>query len=324
MKILNRIKTENVVSIDIETVRLFDKYEDADESTQDAWEYKNKNEGIIPDHEELSRRWLQSSALYAEFSKICAVSITFMHKGTLFAKEFYGPDEESILQNVGETLDSIENTGSEYRLAGHSAKFFDYPYLCKRFIINGLEIPSIIDTTDKKPWEQTNLDTNELWKMGGSGHGSSLTALCNALQIPTSKVDMTGDQVGDEYYKKEYEKIGRYCSFDTIVTFNVLRKFKQESVFDFEDVVYINGITTKAEKVETNPFEELFKTDYLSDSIKADIQKRLGKKKLTKKDKEFLEEILVTAYVRTEFLASDKPDVVEAKVAEVRDFVKNL
>lgn len=41
----------------------------------------------------------------------------------------------------------------------------------------------------------------------GTGAGSSFEALCNVLQIPVSKVDLVGDEVGKSFYNKEYAKL---------------------------------------------------------------------------------------------------------------------
>ena len=84
-----------------------------------------------------------------------------------------------------------------------------------------------------------NLDTNELWKSFGTGPGSSLQAVCTVLNVPVSKVDLVGDEVGEAYFKGELERIAKYCSLDTIATFNVFRVFKKETIFPFEQVVYV-------------------------------------------------------------------------------------
>ena len=85
MKVLSNIRTEHIVSIDIETVRIADEFKDLSEGYQSAWRYKNKNNGVVPTDEELSEMWIKNSALYAEFAKVCAVSLTFLSKsGKLF------------------------------------------------------------------------------------------------------------------------------------------------------------------------------------------------------------------------------------------------
>lgn len=291
MKVLQNIKTDLVVAIDIETVRLVEKFEDLDEGTQSAWEYKNKQDGEIPDYDKLAQMWEKNSSLYAEFSKVCAVSISFLHEGRLYCKEFFGRDEKQILEQLAVTLNNMQAKNSSYRLVGHASKYFDYPYLCKRYIINGLDIPNVLDTTALKPWEGMNLCTNELWKVGGTGAGSSLQALCNALQVPISKVDLVGDEVGKAYFNGELERIGRYCSYDTIATFNVIRKFKKEEIFSFENTTYVTFYTeaenTEKEVEQKQPLlKQIWAQKRITEENKKELLEILNKQKLTKKDKE--------------------------------------
>lgn len=251
MKLLEEFKSRYVVAIDIETVRIEDKYDDLPEHWQSAWEYKNKQDGEIPDFEELSDLWVRKASLYAEFLKICAVSIVFMNDDeSLFCKEFYGDNESEILEGLSEYLERMLAANKTYRLVGHASKFYDYPILSKRYLINGIAIPTILDTAHLKPWENTNLCTNEIWRCGGTGAGSSLQALCTALELPVSKVDLVGDEVGAAYYRGEYKRIGTYCSYDTIATFNVIRKLKGEKVFQFDEVEYLDQ---DQEKIEDTP-----------------------------------------------------------------------
>ena len=243
MRVLKTIKSEHIIAIDIETVRVANTFDDLDEGTQGAWEYKNKQDGEIPDFKELSDLWIRTSSLYAEFSKVCAVSIAFLHEDNLYCREFYGTDEKVILEELAKSLNKMSTKGKKegiiYRLAGHASKYFDYPFLSKRYLINGMDIPELLDSTGLKPWEQNNLCTNELWKAGGTGAGSSLQALCNVFAVPVSKVDLVGDQVGTVYYEGGLDRIGKYCSYDTVATFNIIRKWKKESIFQFDDVVYV-------------------------------------------------------------------------------------
>lgn len=242
MELLKNIQNHNLLSIDIETVRISENYSDLPEDYQSAWEYKNKQDGEIPDFDTLSEKWEKTSSLYAEFSKVCAVSVALLSsdKTTLVCKELFGDSEEQILKDLANFLDKA-NTIPENRLVAHAGKFFDYPFLCKRYIINGMDIPKMLDTAHQKPWESKNLCSNtDIWKMGGTGAGSSLQALCTALKVPVSKVDMVGDQVGKEYFKGKYEEIGRYCSYDAVALFNVLMRIKKQPIFQFDEVKYIS------------------------------------------------------------------------------------
>ena len=84
-------------------------------------------------------------------------------------------------------------------------------------VINGLEIPAILNTAGKKPWEVTHLDTMELWKFGDFKSFTSLNLLAHALGIPTPKDDIDGSMVGDVYWKEhDLERIAHYCQKDVV------------------------------------------------------------------------------------------------------------
>jgi hypothetical protein len=331
MKLLKDIPSKHFVSIDIETVRIVDKYEDLPESWQKAWEYKNKQAGEVPYFEELADSWEKTASLYAEFSKICAISATFLSKSEdkLMCKEFWGEDEGKILADFAGLLSQFSGSSKDFRLVGHAAKYFDYPFLSKRYVINGLDIPFMLDTAHLKPWESRNLCTNaDVWKMGGTGAGSSLQAMCLTLGVPVSKVDLVGDEVGAAYFRGEFERIGIYCSYDTIATFNVIRKIKKEKIFAFEEVVYLDRKTDEdvapideALPEKMHPLLKIYKASNIDEETREEIGKLLSKKKLTKKDKTVLEDILTSVYINSEMFRSDKEDVKESKRKEIKEIL---
>lgn len=346
MKLLRDIPTRHFVAIDIETVRIVEKYEDLSDEWKSAWEYKNKQSGEVPFFEELSDSWEKTASLYAEFSKVCAVSVTFLSKNEdkLLCKEFFGTDEQVLLAQLGDFLNQISGSSKDFRLVGHAAKYFDYPFLCKRYIINSLTIPTLLDTAHLKPWESRNLCTNaDIWKMGGTGAGSSLQALCTALGIPISKVDLVGDEVGNAYYRGEVERIAHYCSLDTIATFNVIRRIKGERIFEFGEVSYLDrktspntaeGSLAKKEVDTREPEDVLFEklpvlhkimnaTEILPET-RQELETLLKKKILTKKDRVIVEDILVNLYVDSTMFKSDKPELRESKKAEIKEILDSI
>lgn len=273
MKAINGIESKDIVAIDIETARIENNFLDLSEEYQSAWEYKNKNNGAIPTQEELSDIWIETASLYPEFSKVISVSLAYLDKDKLRCKQYTSNDEFLILEELSKDLISLKKYNPSLRLVGHSSKFFDFPFLCKRYIINSMDIPSILDESNAKPWEQTLLCTNELWKSFGAfnNHGSSLQALCVALRIPTSKVDLVGDEVGKSYFNGELNRISDYCCLDTIATFNIFRRFKKESIFLEDDIIYVNKdeilkIENRIKKVKTPIITEVFDKGYISES----------------------------------------------------------
>lgn len=241
MRFLHETDSKYFLCVDIETVKIAETYADLSNEYKIAWQYKMKNEGVVPPEEELAHSFNTKAALYAEFAKVCAISVAYLDKdgSTLKCKEFYGETELEILLNFGVFTNKFKSHDNKYRLAAHAGKYFDYPFLMKRFTINNMAVPQILDEGHLKPWLQLNICTNQdVWRMGGTGPGSSLIALCVALQLPISKEDMIGEDVGDAYYRKEYERIGRYCSLDSIAVFNILRRVKREPIVQFDEVKY--------------------------------------------------------------------------------------
>lgn len=358
MKVLEDISSELVVALDIETARKYNHLDEAPQDMQDAWAYKYRNKEDIT-RSELEDLWYEEASLEAEFSKVISVSIVFLFEGKLVCKNFSSTNEGDLLSALGETLDKMYRKNRKYRLLTHGGLQFDYPFLSKRYVVNSLEIPKALDSSGLKPWLISNLDTVELWKLGGVGKATSLVALCAALEVPTSKGDMTGAEVGDAYYRGELDAIGAYCDKDTVATFNVFRRFKRETIFQFDQVAYYKANTkpttpsqtvasqsvpvdnnAEAPKPVTNTSEEapmdsgevtpveilagIFHSKEFSEEDKEAIRGVFGTKKPTKKHIEFLKTVLEGCYVEHAMFKSDKKDVVTQKKKEVEEFIDSL
>lgn len=322
MRVIKHIDTKYLVSIDIETVRLEKDFGELPELFQDAWTYKNKQAGEIPTIEELEDLWMRQGSLYAEFSKVCAVSMAFLDTSgeVLCCKGIAGKSEHKLLSDLALFLNRIAAGNVLYRLAGHASFYFDFPFLSKRYMINGLTIPKILDETDKKPWEKMNLDTNVLWKCGGTGPGSSLQALCVSLDVPISKVDMVGDEVGREYFNDNLAGIRDYCNKDAVATFNVVRRLKGESIFQYEDVVYLDD-NDEDENAEPVPaLLRLMNTKDFTDDIKEELKEKLESGNFEEGDITNAAEIILAHYQAK----GDKVAVKKQKGEEVAEFINSL
>lgn len=280
MKAIKYINSEDVIAIDIETVRIKEDFNDLSDDFKSAWEYKNKQNGEIPDYEELCDLWVRTASLYPEFSKVCSVVLAYLKGDELRVKQYTSEHEFLILDELLKDLNIFKKHKPKSRLVGHASKFFDYPFLCKRYIINQMDVPDILDESDAKPWEQTLLCTNDLWKSFGAfnNHGSSLQGLCVALNIPVSKVDLVGDEVGKAYYDGELERIGDYCALDTIATFNVFRRFKKESIFYDDKIVYSNSeklltIKNRVKEQDVSVIDEIFDKGKITDKQMQELNK---------------------------------------------------
>jgi len=128
-------------------------------------------------------------------------------------------------------------SGAAKYLCAHNGKEFDFPYLCRRFIINELPVPAILQLSGKKPWEITHIDTLELWKFGDYKSYTSLNLLAHALNIPTPKDDIDGSKVCEVYWQqRQMERIVTYCQKDVITVAQVFLKLSGEPVIREDNI----------------------------------------------------------------------------------------
>jgi DNA polymerase elongation subunit (family B) len=127
-----------------------------------------------------------------------------------------------------------------FALCGHNAKEFDFPYICRRMLIHGMQLPSLLDIAGKKPWEISHFDTMELWKFGDYKAYTSLALLCHVFKIPTPKDDISGADVARVFYEDgDLERIKVYCEKDVIALIQLFLRMKGEPLVDEVEIVHI-------------------------------------------------------------------------------------
>ena len=234
---LDNIRVEDILFLDIETVPAVQSFEFLDQKMQALWEKKSR-QFRTPDQapDELYER----AGIYSEFGKIICISVGLVKGKNPFRlrlKSFYGGDEKILLSDFSAMLIKFCKTNREAILCAHNGKEFDYPYIARRMVINGLIIPDILDNSGKKPWEVKLLDTMELWKFGDYKNYTSLELLTSVLGISSPKDDIDGSMVAGVYYnEKDPERIVRYCEKDVLAIAQVLLRFMNLPVIQ-EDMI---------------------------------------------------------------------------------------
>ncbi len=242
---LNNIHLDDVLCLDIETVPQFSSFEQAPVELRKLWERKAAN---LKNEEGLDESLLYDRAgIYAEFGKIICISTGFLtgrEGGRQFRlKSFYGDDEPELLRAFAALLNQVhENRKIQGRspmiLCGHNAKEFDFPYLCRRMVVHGIDLPVQLDLYGKKPWEVPHLDTMELWKFGDYKSYTPLNLLAYILGIPSPKDDIEGSQVGNVYWQeKNLQRIVTYCQKDVVTVMQILLRLKNEVLLTAEEQV---------------------------------------------------------------------------------------
>jgi 3'-5' exonuclease len=236
---IEKIKLDNILFLDIETVPEQENFNILDEETQHLWEqktqYQRKDEYTPED-------FYERAGIWAEFGKIVCISVGyFITKGDVRhfrVTSFFG-DEKKILKDFSNLLNNHFNL-TQNVLCGHNAKEFDIPFIARRMIINQIAIPNKLNLFGKKPWEIPHLDTLELWKFGDYKHYTSLKLLTKILGIPTPKDDIDGSQVAHTFYvEKDIDRIVTYCEKDTIAVAQIFLRLRREDLLIEEEIIHV-------------------------------------------------------------------------------------
>jgi 3'-5' exonuclease len=234
---LKQLDLEKILFLDIETVPMVENYELLSEKFRKLWDKKAEYLKKTPD--DTTDTLFSRAGIYAEFGKIVCISCGFFYNREFRLKSFYGDDELILLQEFSTMLNRF-HTQRDNRLCAHNGKEFDFPFLSRRLLINGLPLPELLDSAGKRPWEIAHLDTMELWKFGDFKSYTSLELLTAVFGIPTPKDDIDGSMVAEVYYKeKNLERIAHYCQRDTLAVAQLLRRYAGLPVIDEKDIIFV-------------------------------------------------------------------------------------
>lgn len=233
---LEQYDFNNLMVLDIETVPQYSTHAEVPDNLKALWDRKT----VYTRKEETAEDFYRSAGIWAEFGKIICISVGIFTGGKengLRVKSFAGDDETELLTGFTKMLNGQPNS---LVLCAHNGKEFDFPYLCRRMLVNGIKLPSQLEIAGKKPWEINHLDTMELWKFGDYKSYTSLNLLTTIFNIPTPKDDIDGSMVGDVYWKdKQLERIATYCQKDVVATAQLLRRYRGEELIREENITIV-------------------------------------------------------------------------------------
>lgn len=234
-----QINLEHILFLDIETVPLFETFQEMDEIAKDLWDKKTKYQRK---DEFTPEEFYERAGIWAEFGKIICISVGyFVFKGdkrNFRVTSFYG-EEEAILNDFKNLLNTHFNR-PHHILCAHNGKEFDFPYIARRMLIHHIDLPEKLNLFGKKPWEIPHLDTLELWKFGDYKHYTSLALMTMVLGIPSPKDDIDGSEVRDVFYKeKNIDRIVMYCEKDTVAVAQIFLRLRNEEILTSAEILSI-------------------------------------------------------------------------------------
>lgn len=236
---LQKIKPENVLFLDIETVPEHSSFNELDDAVKDLWTQKTQYQRK---EDVTAEKFYERAGIWAEFGKIICISVGYFvvnDSDRQFRITSFSGDELQVLLDFKSLLDQ-HFFKPHHLLCAHNGKEFDFPFIARRMVIHGIEIPQILNLFGKKPWEIQHLDTMGLWKFGDYKNYTSLKLLTTVLGIPSPKDDIDGSQVAEVYYQtNDIKRIVNYCEKDTIAVAQVFLKYRREQLLDETEIIYV-------------------------------------------------------------------------------------
>ena len=237
-----KLNLKDVLFLDIETVPLHDNYNKLSDKEKQLWTKKASR--LISD-DETAEQIYSRAGIYAEFGKIVCISTGFIiendGKREFRLKSFYSDNENELLLAFADMLNAHFNKDNYY-LCAHNGKEFDYPFIARRMLINGVRLPKLLNISGLKPWEIKHLDTMEMWKFGDYKSYTSLDLLTTIFNIPTPKDDIDGSMVHKVYYQEnDLPRIVKYCEKDVLAITQLLLKYRNENMLLNTEIVSVTN-----------------------------------------------------------------------------------
>jgi 3'-5' exonuclease len=226
---------KSMLFIDIETTsgfRTLDELKETHPELMSFWDRKEKfirAEDVELKDVSSSDIYFQKASLSAEWGKIVCISVGQVKfddddKPYMQKKSFYGEDERDLLSSFVNFMSQVFFKAPGIKLVGHNIKGFDLPYIIKKSIIYGIDLPRQLHLHKMKPWENCLVDTYEVWKAGGWS-SAALAHICLLLGIKNPKDDMNAGEVGAAFYAGQIEEIKNYCEEDIEAAGSLMLKF---------------------------------------------------------------------------------------------------
>ena len=244
---LSSRQIDKIVFLDIETTSQYPTLKDSPEKYQKLFLRRFKtdvekiNDRLKADssleHSKLIEELYNIKApLHPEFGRILCISCGMLTPNAEGLEEYtakivsYGDEDESLLLKKFEKhLNKILTAPQLYGLCGHNALSFDFPFIAKRMLFNGVTVPKALDF-EEKVWNLTHLIcTKQAFAMGVYDSAVSLDTLAYNFGIESSKdaESMDGSDVKDVFWlEKDLARITRYCEADVLALMQIFLKMK--------------------------------------------------------------------------------------------------
>jgi DNA polymerase elongation subunit (family B) len=207
--VFDKARLEDVMFFSLRTVTEYKDIQEFQEKGGDSYyswsEAASKRYGTLTD----SVYW-EKACFLPEYAKIVSITVGKLRaengeiKRTI--KNIPGSeDEKTLLLNFMASL-TLMDKKSDFLLCGHNILGYDIPFLIKRAMKHGIEVPATIKKgLISKPWENHMIDVVNLWKMT-SGEFQPLNSIAAFLDLKYNQRITNVEYLSRQYHRDNDKK----------------------------------------------------------------------------------------------------------------------
>lgn len=250
------------------------------------------------------------------FSQITSIILAFENGGEMRVKYITG-DEADLLQNF---VNLLRNSFQDYTLINFDSEIL-LPFLGVRLQKNNFlgSVHPNLRFQNMKSWNFTGVSLKDYYK-GGGKYSFSLKEIAYILNIDAEGIINHRDEFN--YVNSGNEEALKTSAIKQVeVMAEIWRKLNE--LPKLETVLAEEKVENVEEQKPLDWAKELFRTKKLTKEIKEGLLEQLKKKKMLKKDKEILHDILSSIYLNTEMFHKEKDTeaTTQVKKQEIKDLL---
>jgi DNA polymerase elongation subunit (family B) len=212
----SREKFKKFLFFDIETCGQYPDYQSMidDKGPESGSIFEKKSSRLLNGKSwtgDLHQDYPNNVALFPEFGRIACLSYGIWKDGEMQIQTISDIDEVTMLKKIANLFHKADSAG--LIPTGWNIKNFDVPWIVRRLLMNGIQVPNCLSSYEKKPWEMNIFDMKEMWK-SGSSLDVTFEEACFGMGIPTPKDDIDGSQVHATFHAGEADRVVTYCEKD--------------------------------------------------------------------------------------------------------------
>jgi predicted PolB exonuclease-like 3'-5' exonuclease len=218
------------LALDVETVPIIEISEYSKAVQQKIQERIKRRQERDPDF-----NYEYFASIHGDFGKIICISLGYIGEDQdIRLKSLSGDNESKLLLEFNQIIE--KHSGIYIHYNGLS---FDIPFIIQRMTYHSIKPAGRSFKNLRRYSSDPHFDVMMQYYNWDLSRALPLGILAELHGMPSPKEELAGDKVFEAYKQGEWDRIVRYCEFDTATTLNLWRKlFLNQSIIPIEKYIF--------------------------------------------------------------------------------------